>query len=310
MIYKNKISDNMIGIHCFSSKPMLHGRSINGTFGGASIELPEYIILILKLSALEWKKTNGKIILYTDTPMKEYLEKKNMLLVWDEVNTEILDSFEEEYPNINQTVFWSAAKFACYKKEQSPFVCLDTDLIVWKKLNFSLDMAFAFSHWELIEDNDINYPYLSELVTPIGYKIYDGCNFCNRASNMSITYFGNDEFKNAFITEAFSFMTNNLVDCKKRYATPEILYMEQRLPLAIANRMKLKYQPIINSVWSPKQSKFTEFDPEYGDFFFAKPDETKPFTHLWFYKNYLQNNTEARIEYISELKIKLAQFNI
>lgn len=289
---------------------MLYGRGINGTFGESAIDLPDYLLLMLKLSAVAWKKNNGKIILYTDTPMKEYLERKDVISVWDEINTDVLDNFEKNYPFINQTVFWSASKFACYNENKSPFVCLDTDLVVWKKLQFDPDVAFAFSHWELIEEGDKSYPPLSQLVTPESYKIYPGCNVCKRASNMSVTYFGNDEFKNRFVKEAFSFMTNNKVDSQKKYATPEILYMEQRLPLAIAIQMNLKYQPIINSVWNPLHSRFTEFDPTYGDYFFAKLDDAKPYTHMWFYKIYLQSDTKAREEYVKELKNQLMQLGV
>lgn len=44
--------------------------------------------------------------------------------------------------------------------------------------------------------------------------------------------------------------------------------------------MKLKYQFVINSVWSPKQSRSTKFNPECRDYFFAKKNEIKLFTHL------------------------------
>lgn len=299
----------MIGIHCLSSKPMLRGRGINGTFGKYAIDLPEYMLLMLKLSALAWKKNNGKILLYTDTPMKEYLERKNMISAWDGIDTDLLDNFEKNYPSINPTVFWSASKFACYAESAPPFVCLDTDLVVWKKLRFEPAVAFAFSHWELIENGDENYPPLSQLVTPESYQVYPACRFCKKASNMSVTYFGNDDFKNRFITEAFAFMTHNKVDSRKRYATPEILYMEQRLPLAIAIEMNLKYEPIIDSVWSPLRSRFTQLDPRYGDYFFAQLDDTKPYTHMWFYKTHLQSDAEAREAYVKELKNKLIQLD-
>ena len=265
---------------------------------------------MLELSALQWKKNNGKIILYTDSPMEKYLGENNILNAWDEVNTEILDNFERKYPNIDTTIFWSAAKFACYQEIKTPFVCVDTDLIVWKKLQFPLDLAFSFSHWELVEEGDQNYPPLSAIKIPSHYNFHKECHYSTKATNMSITYLGNENFKNKFTTEAISFMTNNKINCQNKYATPEILYMEQRIPLAISHEMGLNYEPIINSVWSPKQGKFIEFDQRYGEYFLATIDDTKPFTHLWFHKTYLQSNAKARNKYCRDLKKKIEETRI
>lgn len=70
---------------------------------------------------------------------------------------------------------------------------------------------------------------------------------------------------------------------------------------------ELACEPFMNTVWSPKQFRFIKPDPRYGDWFFAGLDSTKPFTHLWFHKQFLQSNEEARMKYIKELENKIIE---
>lgn len=300
--------EHMKIIQCFNSKPMTKGRHVCGTYGADQIDLPHYIRLVMQLSAIQCRRTNGPVTLYTDSPMKKYLEEKHMMEWWDQVDTEILDSMTEVHPDIDSNVFWSAAKFACYEKQEAPFICIDTDLILWKKLEILPDTALGFAHWESIEEKDLSYPPLEMLQIPSGYKFHNEASYAAAAANMSVTFIGNDKLRKQFVKEAFSFMEKNQgINPQKRYATPEILYMEQRLPLAIAADLGLAYEPFMNTVWSPKQFRFIKPDPRYGDWFFAGLDSTKPFTHLWFHKQFLQSNEEARMKYIKELENKIIE---
>lgn len=161
----------MRAIQCYSSRPMTEGRGASGLFGDSGeIFLDEHVRLCMVLSALQWRRLNGPITLYTDTPMKRYLEKHKLLSYWDDVDTEVLDRFYEECGVINFSVFWSAGKFACYLHEEAPFVCIDTDLIVWDTLEFDEGLDFAFAHWEQIEAGDESYPDVSRIHKPDGYK--------------------------------------------------------------------------------------------------------------------------------------------
>ena len=113
----------MKAIQIFSSRPILSGRNAAGVYKKTKkIELPEVVELSMQLSALQWRRTNGSITLYTDLAMKKYLEKKNLLKSWDSINTDVLENFYVTTPNINHSVFWSAGKFACYFANPTPLL--------------------------------------------------------------------------------------------------------------------------------------------------------------------------------------------
>jgi len=287
--------------------PILKGRQASGLFEKSKdIYLEESVLLCMKLSALQWKRLNGSITLYTDTPMKKYLEGQKMLDCWDYVNTEVLDKFYENCHDINFGVFWSAGKFACYLHEQAPFVCIDTDLVIWNQLEFDPDLDFAFAHWERIEAEDKSYPDADKLCRPDGYKeefisvqdYFDD----NRACNMAITYIGNDAFRKEFAEHAMIFMRNNPVISEKKYAQPEVLYMEQRLPLMIACKNELKFAPVLNCTWNPKHFRIMHPGSSLKNWFFSDLNPSKPFTHLWFHKKYLAENKKANEDYCAKLR--------
>ena len=300
----------MKGIQILSSRPIIAGRNASGLFNNQSkkVSLSETSLLYTKASALQWRRTNSPVTLYTDLPMKNYLEKLGILNYWDDVDTDVLETFYIENPDINYTAFWSAPKFACYLANTAPFICLDTDLIVWKYLKFDRNLDFAFAHYETVERGDISYPPLSKINTPKDFKILKHSNekFRHFALNMSLCYFGNEKFKQEFAEKALEFMRRNNVEAKERYAVPELLYAEQRLPLAILLKRKLKFAPIIDAVWSPKQFRLIQSEFNHNWFFSDLNYGNAPWTHVWFHKKYLAQNIEANTEYCEKLREKIA----
>lgn len=300
----------MKAIQCFSSLPLLRGRLASGLYDGGKpeLELPDSVLLCMRLSALQWRRLNGPIKLYTDTPMKRYLSEKGLLDCWDSVDTSILDAFCRDCSDIDLRVFWSAGKFACYQHERAPFVCIDTDLIVWKRLDFAEGLDFAFAHWEKIEPDDESYPSLDRIQRTDMEKaeLSPDC-FGHYACNMAITYLGNDLFRETFVRHAFAFMRRNTAKPDGRYALPDILYMEQRLPYALARKMQLNYAPVLACTWNPKQFRIMHPGKEFKNWFFSDLDHTKPFTHLWFHKKYLAENPAAAAAYCENLRREIAQ---
>lgn len=296
----------MRAIQCFSSVPLLQGRQASGLYvTQKDISLPRCVLLCMELSALQWRRLNGPITLYTDTPMRNYLAEHHLLNCWDKVNTKVLDSFYRNCHSIDFKTFWSAGKFACYERERAPFVCIDTDLVVWKRLSFSSGIDFGFAHWERIEPEDESYPDLDQIQGPPGYEPFPRKCFAPLACNMAISYFGNDQFRKELAVQAMSFMKRNHLDPGTRYAVPEILYMEQRLPLAIAKRNGLTYAPVLECTWSPKNFRIVHPDNLTQNWFFSDLNTEKPFTHLWFHKKYLAENEAENRRYCAALKDKI-----
>ena len=97
----------MKAIQIFSSRPILAGRNAAGMYKKTKeIELPEVVELSMQLSALQWRRTNGSITLYTDLSMKKYLEKKNLLKI------------------LGQHQYRCTRKFLCYYSKYKPFYFL------------------------------------------------------------------------------------------------------------------------------------------------------------------------------------------
>ena len=137
----------MLGIHCFFSQPVQQGRDVSGVY---KTYIPgkifsNYALYTMLLSALQWKKTNGNIKLYCDASVYEQLRQFRLLSCWDDIEVLRDDSVDR---GINLQVFWSAVKFLVYERQYEPFVCIDTDLIVWKKLDICPDVDWQFAHWE------------------------------------------------------------------------------------------------------------------------------------------------------------------
>lgn len=121
--------------------------------------------------------------------------------------------------------------------------------------------------------------------------------------NMSICCFRSREFRDIFVEEAFRIMESCYAEYDGSYALPELLYMEQVMPVLLAQKYGMTIKPLMNCIWSPQKGCFTEVDPRYGYWIFFRLCDTKaPVMHLWFHKNWLEKNEEAREEYSSMLK--------
>ena len=141
----------MRAIHVNWTKPFFHRDRLRGhgfkvfrSYDSDSYFQPEYSILTTILSALWWKRINGSIKLYTDNVGAEYYRKIGILEIYDEVNTDVL----ENYNDVDPAYFWTSGKIRCLKEETDPFVFLDQDFIVRSKLP-DLETPITIGHWEI-----------------------------------------------------------------------------------------------------------------------------------------------------------------
>ncbi len=293
----------MHGIHTFSTAPFRYGRDV---WGGAAkqdmnFSLPEYLFITLVLSALQWRKTNGPITLFTDDILYRFLEERGALGCWDNISLE-LNNLDEELQGIDHAVYWAASKFYCYTKMVVPFVCIDTDLIMMKTLQIKPGTDLLVSHYESVEEGDSNYIELKNLAMRRRYHFYSTAKV-SLGVNMSTCGFFNQNLRDRFVYEAMRVMKNSTASYDgKSYALPEMLYMEQILPVQIALQERYKIEALIDCVWSPKNFCFTKDDPKLGGWRFNVLDECFPCMHLWFHKNYIETNEKAREEYVLALK--------
>ena len=242
----------MDGIHVLWSTPK------NGAFFKT-----KYEFLTAVLSALEWKKFNGKCILFTDI---KHIDLFN--LVWDEIR-------ELGEPPVNPGVFWAAGKIYAMKKLTAPFCMIDTDFIVWKKMQF--DSKLCAIHEEELGEIYPDYPdffqnkAFSKAVKPV---------------NTAFTYINDENFLKLYTEEAISFMENYTgnADCLK-----PMIFAEQRMFSMCADRLGIKINILsdINKLF--------------------KDGHNGSFTHLWGFKSQLEKDEELKKSFERKLENRIEQ---
>lgn len=298
----------MRAIHTIWSMPMLRGRHFSGAeqpgasghpAAEVSLQIPKYSLLLLILSVLRWKQLNGPIALYTDSPFAEYFDHLGLLSLWDDYNVEVLDSINLSL--VNPTLFWSAGKFYAYRKEQAPFVSIDTDLVVWRDLSAFWKGDLRFSHWEIADRT--YYGVKAKLLRGFGYSFNPSWRWRPfRAANTSLLYFGQDDFKAHYADEALRYIEgNHPVTHFAQPVRPEMLFAEQRLILLCARDKRIHLAPILDATYCPRRDRFVDADSLYGSWDYCSLYWQPLMTHAWIYKSYLERDYEARREYCEQL---------
>ena len=234
---------------------------------GAAYFIEDFDILTTILSALMWRKNNGKIKLYTDKTGLDYYSSLELLDLWNGgVDTVTLEQIPE---TVNQQIFWAAAKIFALNNEKAPVAMIDTDLIVWKKITGRLSaVPFAVLHREEILDCYLP-PYL--LKKRKNYETDPEWDWSEMPCNMALAYFAEEEFKKYYTGCAIDFMTDNGEYPKEMIS--QMVFAEQRIVAMCAKKMGI---PIYHFLEDPFQT------------------DNKIFTHIWGGKDIARNNPGQR----------------
>lgn len=234
----------MLAFHSTSSAPFF-AKSKQKHF-----KIERFDLYCTVLSALLWRKYNGKIIMLADSNAYFFYKSLGLEKVWDELKQEIPDDLE----SINPVMFWAAGKLLSLRSIKAPCVMLDTDFLVWKKLE--LGKTITAAHREDLSPNV--YPPVSYFDMKPGYGFKNEFNESVLPLNTAFLYIPDESFKQFYISRAIEFMKS------ARNSADYLCYMvfaEQRLLAMCADYLK---QPV--SVLLDKDLLFYEQDS---------------FTHLW-----------------------------
>lgn len=119
---------------------------------------------VLKLKRLN---PNSKIIFYTDNYTKQQYDKFKILDLYDEVNTDLLENFDDK--GINYEQFWATPKLIVMNHQTEPYVMLDSDMVVHVPLEEPLsdkNIDVFFFHTEVSNA----YPFPTFLSKPKGFE--------------------------------------------------------------------------------------------------------------------------------------------
>ncbi|MDO4691686.1 MAG: DUF2589 domain-containing protein [Porphyromonadaceae bacterium] len=218
-------------------------------------------LLTTIMSALQWRKYNGPIRLYTDSYGKRIYEEQNMNFIWDGgINVDVLDGIQDR---VDFSIFWAGAKLYALRDMQTPCVMLDTDMIVWKNLNRAINPRsdqVVCVHKEYLSEI---YPSIENLKTAKGYRFSDNWKWSAEPFNTALLYISDPKFKDTYTSHAIEFMVDNLERANDEVS--QMVFAEQRLLGICAENTgtpvktlleldQLHQQDLITHVWGAKQA--------------------------------------------------------
>lgn len=261
------------GVHINSSKPFFY------KYSQKEYSIDDFEILCTILSALMWRLNNGPIKLYTDNIGLEFYKSLGIEKIWSAgIDTQTLEAIPE---NINQEIFWAAAKIFVAKQEKIPFALIDTDLIVWEDIQKILNQhQLAVIHRESL-DIDCYLPY-EFLKKRTGYTPDPIWDWSELPCNTAFAFFNNADFVDYYTSSAIDFMTDNGEYPKEMVS--QMVFAEQRIFSMCAKAKNLKIHSFLD-------------DP------FDKGNTT--FTHLWGTKSMARKNVTTNAELCTILLKKL-----
>lgn len=214
----------------------------------------DFDILCQIISALAWKRKNGKIGLVADE------NAISALGVITEIYDEVLALPDvSEFDNI---AFWAGGKIYALGEIKAPCAIIDTDFIVWEKLE--LNGGVTVAHREPI--NPFVYPNIDAFKMDEGYKFSPKWSWEEEPSNTAFMYFSDDDFKNYYVKKSKEFMKSaHNCDSVLTY----MVFAEQRLLSMCAKEQGISINALMD---------------------YEHLGEDKRFTHLWGYKQILKDN--------------------
>jgi hypothetical protein len=274
----------MDGIYTLWSAPRPPGRA----------DLSPLELLLLTVSVLEWRRWNGRALLYCDEPYARYLERLGLLGLWDRVDTQTIAAADKL--NVNPRVFFPLGRTVAIRATPVPFAALDCDLIVWRPLADELVPGqIAFTHWESTSPA-YWYPPPQSLCRPQGYEIDATRNWGLPAANFSFTYWGNEAVRDAYTDEVVRFASGNPREPHPQNdATPELLFAEQRLLPVIAYEQNVKMRTLVKGISANGGTRVGDWDC------LGVADQPIGLTHGWWFKKWMAADDPRRTRLTREL---------
>ena len=248
------------------------------TTGASTVVMQDYELLMLILSVASYQKSNGPAKMYADEAALEYLESLSIDKCFKN-GTELLTVPQ----GINPQMFWAAGKIEALRREQMPSVMIDTDLIVWKNLDYAFDRDttdIAVIHREDITESTYPDPHRFRMTEE--YEFPADWDFTVRPANTALLFIKDNGFKNRYVEHSMEFMRKSISDgdnlCHMVFAEQRILPM-----CAVAEQMKI--YSFCDNMDALREQKL--------------------FTHFWGHKNLLKFNQGERMSYCRRMMIRL-----
>ena len=231
-----------------------------------NVRLCDFELLAMLLSALEWRRHNGNIMLVTDEAGMAYVHRQGIAAAWDRVVPGLRNM---QQAGIDEQTFWAGAKLLALSQQPAPCIMIDLDFIVWKKIDFErLQPAVVAIHRESV--NNSVYPVREFFQMRAGWQWPESLDWSVEACNTAFVYFGSERLRQVYCSLAMRFM--RAADTRNA-GLPYMVFAEQRLLAMCAVRLR-------ESVGT-----FADLPELFGG-------RQRCFTHLWGMKEHLRRNPE------------------
>lgn len=230
----------MLAVHTFWSKPC---RLRND----GEVIISDIEMLVLILSALEWKKNNGKIIMVTDKEGYKYSEENGILNIWEDCRTDL-----DNIKNIDPFSFWAAGKLYALNIVPKPCVMLDTDMIIWKNIKNLLIDDVVVAHKEDISATVYPHPSTFEFKEGKEIIIPKEWDFSIDAANTAFLYIKDASFAEYYVKCAFKYI--EVLDTNKLSPVQSMCFVEQRLLPVCAKEKNITVSELMDYRMLDKQN--------------------------------------------------------
>lgn len=274
----------MKAIHVVSTRPTTNYYVSRSE--GSPYRQEDFEVLTTVLSALEWRRHNGLIRLYTDPMGREFYDRLGLLGLWD--GGVYAEHLEQVSQTINCRVFWSFGKVVALRREEAPCCLLDTDLIVWDSIRRLVAADVMSLHEESL--GFAAYVDRDRLIAPPGFD-WNGLDWSVAPCSAALLLFTNDAFKNEYADRALSFMEGNPIPSEPGEALPaHPIFVEQRLLPMCAKASGVRIGSFLRDytgaeLWSGQKNTV--------------------FTHLWNAKTLLHNNPKKRKDLCAKYALRV-----
>jgi hypothetical protein len=251
--------------------------------GRLNLSKEDWEISLIHRSSFFSREINGfSPVLYCDPITREYYEFTGISKCFDEV-IDILPVGKEYNPG----VFWAAGKFIAIKHCNSPFILMDLDLEIRKKIDLSTSEVFC-SHLELIKDGNHEFYPDPLLLDKKGYFKNNGISFTDKALNTSLLYFKDIGIAKEYADLALGYINSSPEINPLFYNSSYILLAEQRLLYEFCSKEGIPVETLISGHFLSEGSSSTINPHSFVNSNISEVSEY--FLHIWGYKKDLKDD--------------------
>ena len=270
--------------------------------------LHEVELVCLIASVCNWKVLypECKTILYACPSVFNYLQKLEILSIWEEIKTEELS--KEDL--VSRRAFWTASKIKCIKNVEAPFIIMDCDLYFKRKIFEIGDLSKYDIIVNQIEEGIKVYPsikdkILNQIVNE--YPIKFGWKNTH-STNVSFLYIKNDDFRSEYTDISWEWME---ILSQRFWDDPDLngkymVFCEQKLLKEIGDLRSQKIAALSSQFFFGEENTILDLPDEYDTF---SMNDNLDYSHLHANKRFVLQDKGLFLDIRSDIIESMVNLN-